>query len=42
MIVWSDEAKSTYEEGIDDLLIKKGSVKVALDFEQKTNDFVFE
>lgn len=49
MIVWSDEAKKTYEAVIDDLL-KKWPVNVAIDFEEKqmiysidfliTNNFV--
>lgn len=36
MIVWSNEAKEAYEAIIDDIL-KKWPVKMALDFEQKTN-----
>ena len=35
MIVWSDEAKNTYEAVIDDIL-KKWPVNVALDFEEQT------
>ena len=39
MIVWSDEAKHTYEEIIDDLL-KKWPLTIALDLENKTNDLL--
>lgn len=39
MIVWSDEAKNTYEAVIDDIL-KKWPVNVALDFEEQTNDLL--
>ncbi|MEX1192129.1 MAG: type II toxin-antitoxin system RelE/ParE family toxin [Brumimicrobium sp.] len=39
MIVWSDEAKKTYEAVIDDLL-KKWPINVALDFEEKTNNLL--
>lgn len=35
MIVWSNEAKKTYEAIIDDLL-NKWPVNVAIDFEEKT------
>ncbi len=38
-IVWSDEAKTTYENSIDDLL-KKWPIEVALDFEYKINDLL--
>lgn len=39
MIVWSDEAKHTYEEIIDDLL-KKWPLTIAIDLENKTNDLL--
>lgn len=39
MIVWSDEAKHTYEKIIDDLL-KKWPLTIALDLENKTNDLL--
>lgn len=39
MIIWSDEAKNTYEEIIDDLL-KKWPIKIAINFEQETNDLL--
>lgn len=39
MIVWSDEAKHTYEEIIDDLL-KKWPLTIALGLENKTNDLL--
>ncbi|MGM0479071.1 MAG: hypothetical protein ACQERC_07585 [Bacteroidota bacterium] len=39
MIVWSDEAKNTYEAVINDLL-KKWPVNVAIEFEEQTNDLL--
>ena len=39
MIVWSDEAKKTYEAIIDDVL-KKWSVKIAIKFEEETNNLL--
>ena len=39
MIVWSDEAKKTYEAIIDDLL-EKWSLNIAIDLEEKTNDLL--
>lgn len=39
MIIWSDEAKKTYENIIDDLL-KKWPVNVAIDFEERINDLL--
>lgn len=39
MIVWSNEAKVTYEAIIDDIL-KKWSVDIALDLEQETNNLL--
>jgi hypothetical protein len=36
IIVWSEEAKKTYEDIIDDIL-KKWAFKIVLDFEIKTN-----
>lgn len=39
MIVWSNEAKKTYEAIIDDIL-KKWPVNIALDFEQETNNLL--
>ncbi len=38
-IVWSTEAKTTYENIIDDLL-KKWPNDIALEFEQRTNDLL--
>jgi plasmid stabilization system protein ParE len=38
-IVWSDEAKLTYESIIDDLL-KKWPTDIALDFEKRTNELL--
>ncbi len=39
MIVWSDEAKNTYEAVIDDLL-EKWPIDIALEFEELTNDLL--
>jgi len=39
IIVWSEEAKSTYENIVDDLL-EKWPIKIALDFEEKTSDLL--
>jgi hypothetical protein len=36
IIVWSDEARNTYDNAIDDL-IDKWEIEVVLDFETKTN-----
>lgn len=36
IVVWSDEARKTYDNTIDDLLIK-WQIGVAIDFEDKTN-----
>lgn len=38
-IIWSEEAKITYENIIDDLL-KKWPIDIALDFEQRTNNLL--
>ena len=38
-IVWSKEAKITYEEIIDDLLIK-WPIDIAIDFETRTNNLL--
>lgn len=38
-IVWSNEAKVTYDDIIDDLL-KKWSIDIAIDFEIKTNNLL--
>jgi hypothetical protein len=38
-IIWSNEAKITYEEIIDDLLIK-WPIDIALDFENRTNNLL--
>lgn len=39
MIIWSDEAKKTFEAIIEDLL-EKWPVNAALDFEQQTNTLI--
>jgi len=39
MIIWSDEAKITYDDTIDGLL-KKWHIEIAIDFEDKTNDLL--
>jgi len=38
-IVWSDEAKITYN-GIIDYLLKEWHIEIAIDFEDKTNDLL--
>jgi hypothetical protein len=39
IIVWSDEARKTYDNTIDDL-IDKWKIEIALDFEEKTNSLL--
>ncbi|RFC54976.1 type II toxin-antitoxin system RelE/ParE family toxin [Brumimicrobium aurantiacum] len=39
MIIWSEEAKYSYENIIDDILAK-WNVKTALNFEQKVNNLL--
>ena len=39
IIVWSDEARKTYDNTIDDL-IDKWKIDIALDFEDKTNNLL--
>ena len=36
IIVWSDEARNTYDYTIDEL-IDKWEIEIAIDFEEKTN-----
>jgi len=38
-IIWSDEARKTYDNTIDDL-IDKWQIEIALDFEEKTNSLL--
>jgi len=39
MIIWSDEAKITYN-GIIDYLLKEWHIEIAIDFEDKTNELL--